>query len=266
MKIKRNKETRRRRKKSKFGILILIIGVVISIGKYTSIDLESLLNNNNGKFWSYTGDEKLEFKNENEIKDIKAKIEIINGDITIGKINSELLNSIQPKHLMNNEISGKGTSRNFNSAIYKNYRDYLKKISFDGYNYNYNFNPKVNLNIETYAVVADGKYDFRDMIVDNATVVSALGNVKVTLNENSEAKDIIVISSSSNIKLITDNERGIKVTLIGIIKENNLNDIGFVLKDGNYYSNNYEKSTKKTDINIFVGVGSFIIKYKSDAK
>ena len=262
--------SRRRKKNHSFGVILLILGIFFSIYVYFPDEFDTakktvmsiIYSGDNSKFWTYIGDKKLFYDMQTSALHLDAKVEIINGNIIVGKNKRHLLYTIQPENLMNNELKSENGNMTYHSAIYDNYKDYLKKISFDGYNYIYNFNENIKLNLEIYAAIADSNLNFSDMNVSDVTLGVLLGDIKVNMNNNTKLDNLILVSSSSNIKILLNNDRAVSVNLYGVIKENNLLDLGFKKVDSTYYSSNYDEYEEKTNIDIFIGIGSVVFSMK----
>lgn len=87
------------------------------------------------------------------------------------------------------------------------------------------------------------------------------GDLNLKLGDNGVNTPVSVKAGASNIEILVVEGTAVKIHLRGALTSTNLDDMGWLLVDGEYYSPGYEEASSRLDLDVDMGAGNLQVDY-----
>lgn len=190
--------------------------------------------------------------------DGKLNITLDAGNFTFNSDDNSLLNAYIPDPDVNRSVRFTGNDR---TAVIDISQTRKSGITRTGRTYSYQFGLSKNLSWEIDAKTGamNGVMDLRNLDVNRLNLNMGAGNIEVYFGNISQRCEADINSGASNIQLVIPEDVGARIKFDGMIKNSNLNALGWEKNDRYYISPNYSTAGKKLDIDLNMGVGRLTI-------
>lgn len=179
-------------------------------------------------------------------------------DIEINSTNEKLLKA----HIPNPHVQNQVLFNNGNKTLRVDLRQIreIHNIGNNNYNYEIELNRDIVWDIEGEIGAAKGSFDLRDLNINEINLDVGAAQFDLMIGKNSEKTKIDIDGGATKIDITLPEEAGVKAKINGVLKESNMENLGWIKKDDFFITPNYEEAKQKIDINVDLAVGQLNIK------
>ncbi len=123
--------------------------------------------------------------------------------------------------------------------------------------------PELTWNLDMDTGAMDGNINLYGIPLRELKCNLGAGNMVFILGNNGANSNIKMEAGASNVKLVIDEDTGVRIKLDGELNANNLDGLGWNKSDGYYISPNYQQASSKIDCDIDLSVGNLDVKMQS---
>ncbi len=124
-------------------------------------------------------------------------------------------------------------------------------------NYSFNLHEDVLWDIDADMGAVNGTLDMSNLKIEKLNLDTGASNFNLIFGDKSDSTEVKIDGGVSNIELTIPEKVGVRIKTDGFIKDSNIDELGWILKDKHYMSQNYKDVEKKINIDINMGVGKF---------
>ncbi len=235
-------------------VWIVFIALVIGFGFYQQYNDNIFFNNN--EHIIYKGEENFKVENQSKTEEGQLKLMLGGANFKLDSTKDNIINAFIPNPRVRKEADFNDDKSKINIEI-KQLDDFNNNEPYD---YKFSLHEDIVWDIDVDMGAFNGVFDFSNLKVNELDLDMGASNVDLIFGERHSFTKVNIDGGVSNIDLTLPESLGVRIKSDGLLKDTNIDELGWILKNGYYMSPNYDISEKKIDIDIDMGIGKFKVK------
>lgn len=191
-----------------------------------------------------------------ETKQGELNLQLGGGNLDLNGTDDKLLKAYIPNPGVQNKV--KFENENENVVIdFEQRKEMIKIGTRKTYNYKFHLNKDIVWDLKGQVGAVNGTFDLSELYINKIDLDVGAANMKIIMGDRAIASELDINGGATNIDFIVPENVGVRVNMEGVLKDTNLDNLGWNKIDNYYLSPNYEKADRRIDIDIDLAIGRF---------